>query len=987
MIGLRLTCYSVLHVLGIYLFTSGFLLTRMVLDHKSECAVPPVEGSKDHITGSPESGCWHPKTFEKAIIILVDALRYDFTVPFPVDGSNEQPHHFHNAFPVLYETAIEQPNNAFLLPFIADAPTATLQRLKGLTTGTLPTFVDAGSNFAGTAIEEDNLISQLRNASKRVVHLGDDTWHALFPGHFEPELTRAYDSFNVWDLHTVDDGVTDHIFPLMHASNTSMWDVVIGHYLGVDHAGHRYGPDHSAMTAKLKQMDGIIRKMISQLDDSTLLVVMGDHGMDAKGDHGGESDDEIQAALWMYSKQERFGRSSPTHNAPPATAKERPVAQIDLVPTLSLLLGMPIPFNNLGRPIEEAFVGTKGADVENMAVVNRLTAAQIYRYQEEYALVQSMDEDARASSLSSFRLANDAWDVTSKRNKTEDFVHVYELYKTYQQETLDICKALWASFDVPRMLNGVTILAFTLVVLAVYARGVSGDLSELSPIFLTRGSIGTVLGCLVGMGANYVVPDVPRQHAMIYAAAICGNLGIASAFWNLRRRLLFLLPTSIWGFLSVTFTLLLSVGFAANSFTIWEDEILMYFLSTFGILSALSSFRQPGTIDRVLGVYHSVLFIILTRLSSLSRLCREEQMPYCKSTYYASANSSTSATWQLVLPFVVALLLPTFIRGYYDGTLSYQNSAVMWLGFGLRFGLLLSAAYWTLDAADDGDWYPGYGGILKMSKTFIAQITLAIAVGIGYPTFTLAKPFLNIEEGPSHKHKSHPSKQIVPSGSNARTSIAILGYGNVHGSRYAVLITIWYLALALVQKPMGAGALALCCWQIFSLLEIVATNHLSSSAIGPVILGLLGSFHFFKTGHQATLSSIQWESAFVPLHTIRYPWSPLLVVMNTFGAQILCAVAVPALVLWKQHPKKKGLLGHVAKAVGTHLLFYAAINLATTMWAGHLRRHLMLYRIFSPRFMMGAMVLLIVDVVSIFIAVGGSRMSFLSVAEVFGLVI
>lgn len=915
--------------------------------------------------------------------MLIDALRYDFTVPFPLTGSDEQPHHFHNALSVLYETAVAHPHNAFLLPFIADAPTATLQRLKGLTTGTLPTFVDAGSNFAGTAIEEDNLISQLRSAGKRVVHLGDDTWHALFPGHFEPKLTRAYDSFNVWDLHTVDNGVTEHIFPLMHASNTSEWDVAIGHYLGVDHAGHRYGPDHPAMAAKLKQMDTVIRQMIDQLDDSTLLVVMGDHGMDAKGDHGGESDDEIQAALWMYSKQKRFGRSSPSFAIPPGTAKERPVAQIDLVPTLSLLLGLPIPFNNLGKPIEEAFIGTSGDDYKNMATVNRLTAAQIFRYQKEYASVQSMDDDVRAPSLSSFKSANDAWDVNEK-SRIEDYTHVYELYKTYQEETLAICKALWASFDVPRMLNGVTILASTLLILGVYARGLAGDLSEFSPILLTRGGTGVLLGCLVGFAVSAILPEVPRQHAMIYAAAMCGNFGVASAFWHLRRRIISFVPNTIWGCMSFIFTLLLSLGFAANSFTIWEDEILMFFLSTFGFVSILSSFRQPNTTDRVLGVYHSILFLVLTRVASLSRLCREEQMPYCKSTYYASATSSTSATWQLMIPFAVALFLPTFIRGYYDGTLSYQNSAIMWLGFALRFGLLLSAAYWTLDAADDGEWYPGYGDILKTSKTVIAQITLAIAIGVGYPTFTWAKPFLNIEEGPSHMHKPHPSKQIVPTSSNNRTAIAILGYGNVHGSRYAILITIWYLALALVQKPMGAGALAICAWQIFSLLEIMATNHLTSSAIGPIILALLGSFHFFKTGHQAALSSIQWESAFIPLHTIRYPWSPLLVILNTFGAQILCAVAVPAVALWKQHPKKKGLLGSVARAVATHVLFYAGVNLATTMWAGHLRRHLMLYRIFSPRFMMGAMVLFIVDIVCIFVAVGGTRLSFLSAAEVFG---
>ena len=37
------------------------------------------------------------------------------------------------------------------------------------------------------------------------------------------------------------------------------WDVVIAHFLGVDHCGHRFGPDHPAMADKLTQMDGVIR--------------------------------------------------------------------------------------------------------------------------------------------------------------------------------------------------------------------------------------------------------------------------------------------------------------------------------------------------------------------------------------------------------------------------------------------------------------------------------------------------------------------------------------------------------------------------------------------------------------------------------------------------------------------------------------------------------------------------------------------------------
>jgi phosphatidylinositol glycan class O len=348
-------------------------------------------------------------------------------------------------------------------------------------------------------------------------------------------------------------------------------------------------------------------------------------------------------------------------------------------------------------------------------------------------------------------------------------------------------------------------------------------------------------------------------------------------------------------------------------------------------------------------------------------------MPYCRSTYYASTSSTTSAPWQLAIPVATALLIPTFIIGYFEGTKSYQNTAKLWLGLGLRFGLMLAAAYWAVDAADDGDWYPEWTKVLGITKRLIAQIVLLISLAFGYSIYSWSKPLLSVIINDSTDQAGAPKEAIT-----------ILGFANVHGSRYAFLITVWYLAVSLLQKPMGAGAIGILVWQIFSLFEIIDTNNLRSSSIGPVVLGLLGSFHFFKTGHQATLSSIQWESAFIPLSKIRYPWTPVIVVLNTFGAQILCAAAVPALVLWKVKPQQKGLLGALAKAVATHLLFYATIGLATTMWAGHLRRHLMLYRIFSPRFMLGATSLVVVDVVAIFVGLWGARMSILSVAEIFG---
>ncbi|EDN92877.1 hypothetical protein SS1G_08742 [Sclerotinia sclerotiorum 1980 UF-70] len=922
---------AVMHAVGIYYFTKGFLLTRLVLEESSTCAEPPIARTVDYKgAGTPEGGCWHPKTFDRAVVVIVDALRYDFAVPFAGDDSQA----FHNALPFLYETARREPHNAFLLPFIADPPTTTLQRLKGLTTGTLPTFVDAGSNFAGTAIEEDNLLGQLKDAGKKIVHLGDDTWTALFPGYFEPNISRAYDSLNVWDLHTVDNGVTEHIMPLLENEKKADWDVMFAHYLGVDHAGHRYGPNHPAMTSKLQQMDIMIRGLVDKLDDDTLLVIMGDHGMDGKGDHGGESDDEVEAALWMYSKKGIFGRTDPTFVTPPQNAKTRPVNQIDLVPTLALLLG------------------------------------------------------CQFLSITSESLSRKAF-----------------------AETLRICRDLWARFDVPSMIMGICILAASVLALVLYANSnvsdgnepESADLDEaqakleleaaakgersigdeeINPNLLFSISLASAVGAAVGlslwtMKATILEDVIEGQIVELTAngAVVGGLIGALLSLMKIGNPF----PTTFWGWLAAIFTLSQSIGFASNSYTIWEDSILLFFITTFGVAGVVSSLRQSEIRSRTLGVYHSIVFIGLAWVASYSKLCREEQMPYCRSTYYASATSSTSAPWQLLIPFFFAFALPAFIKSYYATSLSYEGFAPAWIGGAFRFGLFLIATFWALDAADDGNWFPNFSeGILKAMRVPISQTVLAMAIGAGTIAFNFAPPCIAIG--------TVSLGDLAPAGAPKQqgTRVMILGYGNTHGARYFLLITNVLLAVLMVQKPVGFGALSLMSLQILSLVEFLDLNSLTNSPIGPIMLAILGSFHFFKTGHQATLSSIQWESAFIPLHTIHYPWSPILVALNSFGPQILAATAVPLIVFWKQQPKKKGLLKAVTAALAWHVLYYAVMALATTMWAGWLRRHLMLYRIFSPKFMMAGTVLGVVDLVGLTVVLLGTRGNVSSVWSVFG---
>ncbi len=48
--------------------------------------------------------------------------------------------------------------------------------------------------------------------------------------------------------------------------------------------------------------------MVAALQNDTILFVLGDHGMTRTGDHGGDSTDELDAALFVYGPAQIAGK-------------------------------------------------------------------------------------------------------------------------------------------------------------------------------------------------------------------------------------------------------------------------------------------------------------------------------------------------------------------------------------------------------------------------------------------------------------------------------------------------------------------------------------------------------------------------------------------------------------------------------------------------------------------------------------------------------
>ncbi|XP_010564327.1 PREDICTED: GPI ethanolamine phosphate transferase 2 isoform X5 [Haliaeetus leucocephalus] len=273
-----------------------------------------------------------PPLFKKVVIVLIDALRDDFV--FGSKGKQFMP----------YTTQVVEKGTSY--SFIAEAkpPTVTMPRIKALMTGSIPGFIDVIVNLNSPALLDDNLIWQAKTAGRRIIFYGDDTWVKLFPKHFvEYDGTT---SFFVSDFTEVDDNVTRHLDGVLKRED---WDLLILHYLGLDHIGHMTGPNSPLVGPKLREMDNILKKihisLLSKEEASlpNLLVVCGDHGMSETGSHGGSSDGEVHTPLLFISSA--FEKRSGPLTQPGF------VQQTDLASTLAVGLGLPISRNSVGNLI------------------------------------------------------------------------------------------------------------------------------------------------------------------------------------------------------------------------------------------------------------------------------------------------------------------------------------------------------------------------------------------------------------------------------------------------------------------------------------------------------------------------------------------------------------------------------------------------------------------------------------------------------------
>ncbi|XP_043421098.1 GPI ethanolamine phosphate transferase 3 isoform X1 [Prionailurus bengalensis] len=1047
---------------GIALFTSGFLLTRLELTNHSSCQEPPGPGSLPWGNQGKPGACWMASRFSRVVLVLIDALRFDFAQPQRSHGPGEPPVSlpFLGKLDYLQRILEIQPHHARLYQSKADPPTTTMQRLKALTTGSLPTFIDAGSNFASYAIVEDNLIKQLASAGRRVVFMGDDTWKDLFPGVFSQAF--FFPSFNVRDLHTVDNGILEHLYPTM---DNSEWDMLIAHFLGVDHCGHKHGPHHPEMAKKLSQMDQVIQGLVERLENDTLLVVIGDHGMTMTGDHGGDSELEISAALFLYS---------PTALFPSALPQEPEIVpQINLVPTLALLLGLPIPFGNIGEVMVELFSVVEDPQPHSSALAQasalHLNAQQVSRFLHTYsAAAQDLQikELHRLQNLFSKASADYQRLLQSPQGAEAALQTVITELQQFLRGVRAMCIESWARFSLVRMAGGAALMAAACFLCLLVSQWVTSPGFYFCPLLLTPMTYG-LAGAIVCAGlltATGLKPDPVVLGAMAAVGSLLPFLWKAWAGWGSKRPPAALLPIPgpVLLFLLIRFAAFFSDSFVVaearatpfllGSFILllvaqlhWEGKLLPPKLLTiprFCLSASTGPPRHNGTHALGLGVG----LLLCIRLAGLFHRCPEET-PACHSSPWLSPLASMvggrakNLWYGACVGALVALLVAVrlWLRRY--SNLKSPEPSVLFVRWGLPLMVLGTAAYWAL--ASGADEAPprlralvaGASVVLPRAVAGLAAsglmlllwrpVTVLVKATTGAPrTRTVLTPFsgpptsradLDYVVPQIYRHMQEEFRgRLERTKSQGPLTVAAYQLGSVYSAAMVTALTLLAFPLLLLHAERISLVFLLLFLQSFLLLHLLAAG-ISITTPGPFTVpwqavsawALMATQTFYSTGHQPVFPAIHWHAAFVgfPEGHGSSTWLPaLLVGANTFASHLLFAVGCPLLLLWpflceSQGPRKRWQpLGSEAESrvrpeeeeeplmemrlrdaphhfnaallqLGLKYLFVLGIQiLACALAASILRRHLMVWKVFAPKFIFEA-VGFIVSSVGLFLGI------------------
>jgi len=286
----------------------------------------------------------------RVVMVIIDAFRFDYLLNYKNSDHKK----------ALQVNKLKGFNNKFfqhserfvVLRALADAPTMTVLRVPCLMTGNVPRLGSVLTAFGAIPSKEDSVPRQLYLQNKKSYFSGDPILKEYFPKYLESDYKIG--SFNIHDW-TVDQPVHSYINKKIKENN---FDFLASHLLRLDHAGHSTAnlASHQVLNA-LRDIDKFLVNLINTIDDDTMLLFAGDHGMSQAGYHGGGTQQETNTAIVAYHKKGfmKYQNRGLKKIMRSVNETDDQVHQVNLAPTLSMLMGLPTPFSNMGQIINDLY--------------------------------------------------------------------------------------------------------------------------------------------------------------------------------------------------------------------------------------------------------------------------------------------------------------------------------------------------------------------------------------------------------------------------------------------------------------------------------------------------------------------------------------------------------------------------------------------------------------------------------------------------------
>ncbi len=298
---------------------------------------------------APAGAPW-PRMAQRVAIVLVDALRYA------------------DAFdPAYFPRLAARRSDSAWGKAVAGPITMSVPGIRLLSAGVTSDFLEIFENWNPRATTVPSLFSLARRAGLRSLS-ADDTYLRLFPDGFDGKIDPGLRGMEYYvdPPHRPDLACIAAIRRVLDAGDP--FDVVVVPIVGPDHASHRWRTDSARFREYARWLDPHLDELISALRAvGATVLVTSDHGMSARGQHGGN---------------EAITRTTPyLLEGPGVRPGHGPdLDQADLPATLAVLLGLPLP------PAGEGDVARAVLDLtsDQALTVTAANVVQLERYLDAY---------------------------------------------------------------------------------------------------------------------------------------------------------------------------------------------------------------------------------------------------------------------------------------------------------------------------------------------------------------------------------------------------------------------------------------------------------------------------------------------------------------------------------------------------------------------------------------------------------------------------